>query len=217
MLLQHNYAVAATESSLLCFLQQLVQCVIALHGRFRVAVKRAHNEAQSRETDAGLSAEEVAVAYEDDASVKGMVRLFLNATEAYASLVATGGEQVCIRALYTKALLSSASTPASTRLGIQMMLLKQYNVSGRCCAGCCIQRMVAVAATQLLTRCASQVLEPLLCVLDVCSHPDPELFKMAVWTVGKVAYSATLVHGTPRTTAAAAGVRAVCSGAEPQM
>ena len=31
-------------------------------------------------------------------------------------------------------------------------------------------------------------------MLDVCSHPDPELFKMAVWTVGKVAYSATLVH-----------------------
>jgi hypothetical protein len=39
-----------------------------------------------------------------------------------------------------------------------------------------------------------QMLEPLLAVLDVCSHPDTDLFKMAVWTIGKVAYSATVVH-----------------------
>ena len=41
------------------------------------------------------------------------------------------------------------------------------------------------------------MLPALLCVLDVCSHPDPELFKMAVWTVGKVAYGAPGVPRTP--------------------
>jgi hypothetical protein len=41
-----------------------------------------------------------------------------------------------------------------------------------------------------------QMLQPLLCVLDVCSHPDLDLFKMAVWTIGKVAYSIHNVHRT---------------------
>ena len=75
-------------------LQELVACVLSLRPRFLVALKRAQNEAQGRGMDDGLAAAEAAAAYDDDDTIKCVVRLFLNASEAFSALIAMGNDQV---------------------------------------------------------------------------------------------------------------------------
>jgi hypothetical protein len=75
-------------------MQQVMGCMSTLHKRFQVAARRAHNDAQGLDLDASLPPAEAATPCDDDSTVKGMVRLFLDATEAYATLIAQGSEQV---------------------------------------------------------------------------------------------------------------------------
>lgn len=77
-------------------LQQLVGSVVALRPRFQAAVARARNEAQGRDSDTGLPDQQAALEHEDHEHVRCMVRLFLNVSEAFAKLVASGTRQVRI-------------------------------------------------------------------------------------------------------------------------
>jgi hypothetical protein len=85
---------AVEASPTMCHaVQQFIGHVMSLRPRFLVAVKRAHNDAQGVDTESGLSREEAGLEDDQD-SVKGMARLFLNTTESYAALVAQGREEV---------------------------------------------------------------------------------------------------------------------------
>ena len=150
-----------------------------LHKRFSIASRRAQNEAKEQDSDAGLSAQEAATPHDDDNAVKGMVRLFLDSTEVYASLIVQGGEQVRRSGQWQPDLTSVSSETCCMHTSILHFLQTQTDVS--------LQQLVGHSN-------GVQMLDPLVAVLDVCKHPDMELFKMAVWTVGKVAYSATLVQ-----------------------
>lgn len=75
-------------------MQELVSCIMSLRPRFHVALRRAINESNDRDTDEGLSEEAKAMDHDDDDTVRCMVRLFLDITDAYQILVAQGSAEV---------------------------------------------------------------------------------------------------------------------------
>lgn len=75
-------------------LQDLVTCIMSLRPRFHVALLRALNDSNGRDADEGLGDEAKAMPYDDDDSVRCMVRLFLDITDAYQVLVAQGSVEV---------------------------------------------------------------------------------------------------------------------------
>jgi hypothetical protein len=68
---------------------------MSLRPRFHVALLRANNEHANRDPDDGLGNEARQIPYDDDETVRAMVRLFLDVTDAYQMLVATGRQEVC--------------------------------------------------------------------------------------------------------------------------
>jgi hypothetical protein len=97
-------------STCLLVMQELINCVLSLRPRYLLALKRASNESQGRSLDHGIPPEEcisafngsqVAVQdraelYDDEDTVKCIVRLFLNACEAFSALIAACNDQVCL-------------------------------------------------------------------------------------------------------------------------
>ena len=67
---------------------------MSLRPRFHVALQRALNDSNGRDTDEGLSQEAKAMDHDDDDTVRCMVRLFLDITDAYQILVAQGSAEV---------------------------------------------------------------------------------------------------------------------------
>jgi hypothetical protein len=74
--------------------QELVSCIMSLRPRFHIALQRALNDANGRDTEEGLSSEAKATDHDDDDTVRCMVRLFLDITDAYQILVAQGSAEV---------------------------------------------------------------------------------------------------------------------------
>lgn len=75
-------------------LQDVVTRILALRPRFQLALSRAQNEAAGRDAEAGLAPAARDAPHDDDDAVRAMVRLFLDTTEAFQSLVATGRADV---------------------------------------------------------------------------------------------------------------------------
>jgi hypothetical protein len=85
-----------------CSLQELVSCIMSLRPRFHIALQRALNDASGRDTDEGLSEEAKATEHDDDDTVRCMVRLFLDITDAYQILVAQGSAEVRLPQTFTR-------------------------------------------------------------------------------------------------------------------
>jgi hypothetical protein len=221
---------AGCKSNYIQIVQELIACVLSLRPRYLLALKRATNESQGRGVDDGIppeecisafngsqiSVEERTAVYDDDDTVKCIVRLFLSACEAFSTLIASCNDQAWLpydcQAMSCAYLLSSVCWLSRTLskmywgLGQSACVCLGYPMLCHVCSGNRATRVTSVVcSTEARGRAGLfitqgfvhflkgmiilQALELLEFLVHICMHPSLDLFKMSVWTVGKVAVS----------------------------